>query len=104
MTESRAALILQAGCHQDFGLNPGCEVLYIQVGQLPEVFLFPFMLGIIETENVFQLFIGSGRCAAAVDTVKIRQERKHDRSLFYLREQCCRYQGQRAALRTAVNH
>ena len=71
VTESRAALILKTRSHQNFCLNHGRKILDIQISELFKVFFHMLVLGIIETENVLQFFIGSGSSAAAVDTVKI---------------------------------
>ncbi len=86
VAESRTTLILKAGSHQNFCLNHGCEVLYIQISELFEVFFHTLVLRIVKTENVFQFLIGSSSSAAAVDTVKIRQEGEHDSGFPDLRE------------------
>lgn len=58
VTESRAALILKTRSHQNFCLNHGRKVFYINKAQFVEILCFPLVLGIIETENIFQLFVG----------------------------------------------
>ena len=76
VTESRAALILKAGCHQDIGLNPGCKVLYIQVGQLPEVFLFPKMM-----TDMLAVGEQSGDMAGALGHIGVRYEKQMDKNI-----------------------